>query len=260
MGVTCYSESLGDCSGGRSAEHYISRSVLQLAGRKIRISGFPWQDPDQPQEIGIASLSSNILCRGHNEQLSSLDVEGQNFVKSLKTCFDEAVDNSEFTHEEFEINGDLLERWFLKVLCGVLVVARGYSIHKSWLEILFRGKPFPKQSGMYFFGKLGRASWEFNLLRVISVLNNHDHIAGAKFGIGGVPMLLGFGNPGFDDPEFRSFYRPACLEVRKGDNAKRIEFSWHEYGGGGTVFMQLEGPIDQDGANPIPLVQPDAYD
>ena len=36
--MDCYTATLGDCSGGTSTEHYISRSVLQLVGTAVRVS------------------------------------------------------------------------------------------------------------------------------------------------------------------------------------------------------------------------------
>lgn len=37
----CYARHFGDCAGGRSKEHYVSESVLEVAGSAIQISGFP---------------------------------------------------------------------------------------------------------------------------------------------------------------------------------------------------------------------------
>jgi len=255
--MDCYAATLGDCAGGRSGEHYISRSVLELVGTAVRVSGFPWQAECTRQDIGIGSLGANILCRRHNEQLSSLDETGMTFVRALQTTFREAVDGPEFSDDSITIDGDSLERWLLKVLCGVLTVAKGHSIPTMWLEMLFRGRPFSENHGLHFFGKLGKASWLFNLLRVISVPDKRGHIAGAKFGVGGVPILLAFGKPDFGDPEFGSYFRPDSIEISRGRSIKRIDFTWHGDKGGGTVTLQIEGLLDPEGEVPIPMVQPD---
>ena len=255
--MDCYAATLGDCSGGASAEHYISESVLRLVGTAVRVSGFPWQAEGVRQDIGIGSLSANILCRRHNERLSSLDEIGKAFVRALKTSFDHAFEGPDFSDESITIDGDSLERWLLKVLCGVLTVMKGHSIPTLWLEILFRDKPFPQHHGLYFFGKLGKASWLFNLLRLISVPTKQGDIAGAKFGIGGVPILLAFGKPDLGDPQFSSYFRPDSIEISKGGNIKKIDFKWHGDKGGGTVTFQIEGPLDPDGELPLPMVKPD---
>jgi len=90
--MDCYAAPLGDCAGGGSGEHYISRSVLELVGTAVRGSGFPWQAQGTRQDIGIASLSANILCRRHNQQLWHLDETGKMFVRALKTIHDNAAE------------------------------------------------------------------------------------------------------------------------------------------------------------------------
>ena len=84
----CFAVHLGDCSGGISKEHYVSRSVLAIAGNTVQVSGFPWQEPDEPLEIGIGALTSRILCSHHNSELSPLDETASKFLRALKTSFD----------------------------------------------------------------------------------------------------------------------------------------------------------------------------
>jgi hypothetical protein len=256
VSVHCYAATFGDCSGGPSAEHYISKSVLRIAGSAVRVSGFPWQAEGARQDIGIGSLGAKILCRGHNEQLSSLDETGERFVRALKTSFDHAVERPAFSHDTTTIDGDRLERWLLKVLCGLLTVVKRYSIPSLWLEILFRDKAFPENHGLHFFGKSGKASWMFNLLRVICVPTKQGGIAGAKFGIAGIPILLAFGEPDFGDADFSSYFRPDSIEISKGSSTKRMDFKWHGNKGGGTVTLRVEGPIDPDAELPLPMVRP----
>lgn len=134
---------------------------------------------------------------------------------------------------------------------------KSHTIPTLWLGILFRDRPFPEHHGLHFFGKLGKASWMFNLLRVISVPNKQGQIAGAKFGIAGVPILLAFGKPDFEDPEISSHFRPDSIEISRGPSIRRIAFAWHADKGGGTVTLQIEGPLDPEGEFPIPMVRPD---
>jgi len=255
--MRCYADTLGNCAGGRSAEHYISRSVLELVGTVVRVSGFPWQPKGAQQDIGIGSLAANILCRRHNQQLSSLDDKGMAFVRALKNIYDAALAGPELSDGSTTIDGDGLERWLLKILCGVLTVGKSHAIPTLWLDILFRDKAFPEHHGLHVFGKAGEASWMFNLLRVISVPDKLGRVAGAKFGIAGIPILLAFGKPDFEDPEFSSYLRPDAIEISKGSVARRIEFVWRADKGGGTVTLQLGGPIDPEGQFPLPMVRPD---
>jgi hypothetical protein len=87
----CYAAHLGNCKGGVSREHYISESVLEIAGRDVQVSGFPWQEANKPMQIGIGSLTSKILCEHHNSQLSPLDGSGRDFLQALKSSFDDAI-------------------------------------------------------------------------------------------------------------------------------------------------------------------------
>lgn len=254
--MSCIAAHLGDCTGGTSAEHYISRSVLRLAGKAVRVSGFAWQQPGQATDIGVGSLTSKRLCRHHNEQLSPLDEEGRRFLAPLKHTHDEASGEAEFSNEAFLVDGDKLELWLFKVLCGILAASRAYPVPKEWIEILFQRRPFPEGAGLYIFGEPGPATWYFNLLRVISVRNNRGDLAGAKFGIGGLALLLALGTPRFHESGVESIYRPARLQIHRGRNIKEFLISWSRYQGSGSVFLRIEGAISADHPGPKPIVRP----
>ncbi len=102
--MKCYAKNLGNCQGLITREHYISKSVLEIAGKKIQVSGFPWQENNKPIDIGINSLASNILCEFHNSQLSPLDENGRKLLFALKTSFDQAISNEIFSAEIFAID------------------------------------------------------------------------------------------------------------------------------------------------------------
>lgn len=255
--MDCFAAQLGNCSGNLSREHYVSRSVLELAGKSVRISGFPWQKPNIPKDVGISSLTSKILCRRHNSELSSLDFVGKDFLQSLKSSFDEATGENEFCDKSFSIQGDMLELWLLKILCGILSTARKYTIPESWVEYLYQKRPFPEQSGIHFFGIEGTASWYFNLLRIISVPGKLGGIAGAKFGIGGLAVLLGFGKPIFEEAQFQSLYRPASIRITKGSGIQNLNFSWKDYEGKGSLTLHIDKIISGGELRPMPIVELD---
>ena len=70
----CFLRGYGACSKKISGEHYISKSVLNIFP-KFTITGVPWLEKNEKREIGINSLTANILCKKHNENLSVLDDE-----------------------------------------------------------------------------------------------------------------------------------------------------------------------------------------
>jgi hypothetical protein len=252
----CYAAHLGNCLGGSSREHYISRSVLEIVGAKFQISGFPWQQPEQQMEVGIGALVSRILCNHHNSELSILDETGNEFVRALKSSFGEALGN-DYAEEEFSISGEKLELWLLKILCGIIRVFGTVSVPRRWVDILFRNEPFPNGWGMHLFSELGTVSWFFQLVRVVPVLNEKRSIAGAKFGIGGLALLLAFGKPQFEDGSIQSMYRPKSIVVRRKGNAKKINLSWPRGTGGGSIHLKVEGSIEQEQNSYRPIVIPD---
>jgi hypothetical protein len=254
--VGCYAIHLGDCKGRMSKEHYISRSVLKIAGKIVQVSGFPWQKPDEPQEVGIHALTSKILCSHHNSQLSPLDETGKEFLSALKSIFDEALANENYAHEDFSIDGNKLELWLLKILCGVFVVSGTVKVPERWIEILFQREPFAEGSGMHIFGAPGSAGWFFNLVRIISVGNKSGKISGAKFGIGGLAFLLAFGKPQFSEEGVQSFYRPRRIVIQKEANEKRLGFLWPHGEGTGSVHLQVVASIEESPKGVKPKYRP----
>lgn len=254
--MDCYAAHLGTCSGKLSREHYISKSVLELVGKTVSVSGFPWQTSNRSMEIGIEALTSKILCEHHNSELSPLDNIGAEFLRSLKSSFDGSVNHGEFKDEIIDIDGLKLETWLLKVLCGIISVSGFSKVPKEWIEILFQNRSFPNNSGIYFFGSPGLAKWSFNLVRIFSVQDKGGKIAGAKFGIGGIATLLAFGKPIFHEPGIEYLYRPANLVIQKGSNIKRFNFSWGNYQGYGSINMSRATANEWDDPSARFIVKP----
>ena len=57
----CYAAELNECSKDISAEHFFSRSILELLddGPGFTVSGFPWQKTGRPLKPSVASLAAN---------------------------------------------------------------------------------------------------------------------------------------------------------------------------------------------------------
>jgi hypothetical protein len=75
----CYLSDTQDCSEEISQEHYVSRSVLEQIGPKVKVAGMLWLDDDQTLETNVDNLAAKILCKRHNEALSPLDQEAAFF-------------------------------------------------------------------------------------------------------------------------------------------------------------------------------------
>jgi hypothetical protein len=140
MSATCWAKAISGCSAVQSREHYISKSLFD--GSLIRIQGFRWCK-DEEVEIGIGAAASKILCKTHNERLSDLDMAaGYSFACFRKIM---TLENTRKTMaprlwsvQRHQINGRLLERWFLKTLINLVCVQ---DATLTWIGGLERTKP-----------------------------------------------------------------------------------------------------------------------
>jgi len=127
------------CSKKISREHYISANLLKADNdsRTANIGGLRWQPNDTLQNIGISSLQSKILCEKHNAQLSDLDILAGKFYRVL----DAADKNPESLATLSQIDGHSLERWLLKVTCGLVATNKKKNdlIPKKYKDILVGG-------------------------------------------------------------------------------------------------------------------------
>src|SRR4051794_36938456 len=68
--LNCWAESLNECKGRQSEEHYVSRAIVGDA--EVVISGLPFCGGG-PRKIPGERLTRNMLCEHHNSTLSPLD-------------------------------------------------------------------------------------------------------------------------------------------------------------------------------------------
>jgi hypothetical protein len=99
----------------------VSETVLKLiADRGLVVDGFPWLPPGQKREIGISSLTANILCGRHNSALSPLDTAAGAFARSFKSIREDSQRKSFSRKNNLTlVSGEALELWTLKLACGL---------------------------------------------------------------------------------------------------------------------------------------------
>jgi hypothetical protein len=110
-----------DCSPDLSAEHYLSRSVLDAIGSPaVAIDGVPWLAPGERKVVGIENLTAKILCIRHNSALSPLDQVAGQFFKKLRVIHADLQRRSLSSKRSLVIiSGEALELWMLKLTCGL---------------------------------------------------------------------------------------------------------------------------------------------
>lgn len=144
MPSQCYCAPLGDCSGGMSREHYLSRGILDLIarGETLRVEGIPAINGGKPIHLRPDGLAAKVLCQHHNNTLTDLDATALRFFTMLR---------HETPETECQISGLLLQRWYLKAALGnKAALTRGFTAPLEWLEMLVGRRPFAAQAGLAF--------------------------------------------------------------------------------------------------------------
>jgi hypothetical protein len=155
----CYAAEVCDCKPPLTAEHPISKGVLNVlsGGRSIiGVSNHPWQKKsNRVQQFGISALTKKVLCERHNNALSSLDAVGAHLIEAMSDAMSHLVSGASGDFHCL-FNGFDIERWMLKVLCSIhcdkrvpgSALLEPWRVPKSWLSILFGRHTFQPRCGL----------------------------------------------------------------------------------------------------------------
>lgn len=199
----CWAASLGDCSTDQSREHYITEGLFE--GDSIRIKGLPWC-PNEEKTIGLASAVSKILCRSHNSRLSPLDSEAirmfdclreMNRVRSVQEAMPERV----WRPRTWQLQGRLLERWFLKTLINLVQVqsqdvvwpggAAPREPTKDVVEACFGRTPIASPRGLHAAAAVGHSVDSRDYVSFAPVIDSDAQaLAGGAFEFRGLRFLF----------------------------------------------------------------------
>jgi hypothetical protein len=97
--------------------------ALTHGEKSVTVTGHPWQTSAE-QRVGIASLTAKVPCKRHNSLLSPLDTFMARVLERLMKDTGALRDESATGARVLLVNGHDIERWMLKVLCGVLRARR----------------------------------------------------------------------------------------------------------------------------------------
>ncbi|MBA4191774.1 MAG: hypothetical protein C0467_27660 [Planctomycetaceae bacterium] len=260
----CFAQHLGECEGEIEKEHPVSECVLlAVSGGKstIFVRGRPSQKEGEVREIPIPNIVSHVLCAKHNRALTDFDAAGGKFAEGME-AMNALLGDTKASFDTFEVDGDALERWMLKVLYGAVfggdtklpdnAKSKGILPPIEGLRILYKGESFPPGQGLYLLpGPPGaNATDELELGRE-PLMSADGNIAGMRFVFYGFNFVLLVANV---HPDHASklddwMYRPKGITIR-GCN-KLLRFKWKTGAYSDTHLVTWEGLFDLEG-NRIP--------
>jgi len=240
----CYAAPLSDCARRIDREHPISKSILQVLNRtgELKIEGVRWLDKGEERRLSPDALASKMLCNRHNSALSTIDAQALRLFNAMVQLNEELGEGSAQRQRErvWLFNGHDIERWMLKVLCG-LIAARMFPLGPNgevtalpsldWLEVLWGQLPVPDQCGLYCFGDVGtvhKLSPEVNFRGMFPA--SRSECVGLEMRFFG----FGFGLSLIKDRIFSpAVFRPKHLLFKGvGSANKLIAFGWDRPGDG----------------------------
>jgi hypothetical protein len=114
----CYMRDAGDCSQQTAAGYYFSGELRDLLRTGVVRANFPWDGREQPA-IATADLPAGVLCRRHNDALSSLDAVALQAFSNILDAVAYVTMKSLATKKTLcAVSGEGLELWLLKALFG----------------------------------------------------------------------------------------------------------------------------------------------
>jgi hypothetical protein len=257
----CYAGALRDCSTKISGEHYISADVLQALGDLGPVSGFTWLGPDgSAKVVAPGALVGNVLCKRHNEALSSIDARAGQFFRQLQAA-DEFLQRAAGTFEIYLANGHDLERWLLKMLCGVVAadvvdtvqVPRPWRPPIAWLRILFGGERFPPGWGLYVPAPIGHADQVVERVEAAVISNTTDGIYGLTCRLRDKQLVLAMIRPATPLPAdsvlAHAIYRPGELLLQMDERRFSVMFCWEQGPARLAITWQYARPVTDRSSN-----------
>jgi hypothetical protein len=215
--------------------------VENRAGQKsksVRVTGLSFQQPGALQQFGISSLVGNILCTTHNSRLSPLDEAGKRMFMAMDGMNDGAADHS-LPARLLRVDGDGLERWMLKTMCGGLYsgafkvsaakTLKGVCPLREWLDILFKRADLPPGQGLFYMPrKPGHTVTADGYVLKLEPIGSRerDAIGGLRVWFLGFEFALLMANlmPGVPTMFGAALYRPAGVRVV--ESGTSVKFDW----------------------------------
>lgn len=236
----CYARALGDCCPTISGEHFASKGVLELFGDSCKVRA-PFLGKDG-KHLKLTSLTANVLCKRHNEALSPLD-------DLAKKYFEFALGRTK--HEFLIIPGTDLERWMIKLMCGL--IATGYGQTPSGVIIgglepplpalatLFNDQELPDGCGLVIPAKAGR-----DLSRALNffILADEQRARGCAVRFEFLELMLFLHpTPTLKDEEIHLYHRPTSIGISAGGRYREVHLGWPDGKHVSLEFSERKGVV-----------------
>jgi len=189
----CWAESLGNCSDTLSGEHIVSKGLF--VNEMVTVQGLRWCK-DEPKTIDLNSLTRKILCTHHNNTLSTVDdaaIEAFNAFRQSVRLTDSRAQMRErrWTVVHLPLDGDGLERWFLKTLINVTTGGKEKIGPKSntpgepspdLVEIAYGHRKFVPNAGLYNSQEAGETIGSEDRVNIIPFFDTkNEYVLGGTF-------------------------------------------------------------------------------
>ncbi len=236
-----------------SLEHFISKSVsAAIANDKdgLTVSGLPFLIGKSIQLQPKAIAVGRVLCDKHNSDLHYLDDAAKQFVESLAQARSHfrANHDKQTATKTYSINGNHIELWFLKAICGMVasgnVTCNGQPVTGNAplpiLNLLYQVASFQAPWGLYLTNKIGDRPLtgpEDDLTLAPVFGHNNSTMIGCIGSFYGFQYVLVLANINRSDPGLLlegAIYRPTNFDFVDSitGNKVQIALSWDRQGDG----------------------------
>lgn len=209
----CWSKSAGGCGTKLSREHFVSQSLWPESS--IDVVGLKWCR-DAPKKVGMGSLTAKILCDSHNNGFSDIDSSAGNAFNTMRRTMALNRERSasrarKWKVVRYEIDGPMLERWFLKTALNVACLQESdevWRLDKSPLTSpgpalvsLALGKQrLTSPMGLYMGAQAGLDLQFQDAFEAGPLYYFNEGVIGFLFVFHGLPFLLWLADPGPPSP------------------------------------------------------------
>lgn len=223
----CYAESLGDCQGRMSREHFISESLLRELNGPFTVEGLDPSDRSKVVTASANSVASTVLCEAHNSRLSAVDAGAAPFFASCRRFDHELAQPTSNSIDAVSVDGSLVERWMAKVLLGLLARPGSTGLpspeHFTQLLAVAFGSPAQPPHGLYLDAAPGHALYSEPDFSLVALTRPNGECGGVFFAAASVRWLYPLGTPDLLPHET---YRPSVVVLQAPPKERRLELTW----------------------------------